>query len=209
MASEQRDLKTELYGQVISHMRAKHPELIDAAYDMFWEEEYPEDFLSGLPLELAFVNFEDWFICDFKDCESGSVIDLYLAENEGAKDAALLEKLRDSVISLYEVKTAGEAATLEDLLQGGTVDLRPMPLEGMKAGDLFGARIPDFGNGPVMGSCVYPFGRAMKETVTAYFEKHFNRYKRGCEDGPPIRQFLKDEASYFNIIWINSLYKRA
>ncbi len=204
-----------LYGEVISHMRAKHPDIIDAAYDFFWEEEYPEEFLSGLPLELGFVNFEDWFICDYTDPNAGFMTDLYLedtGQKENAGKVAAMKALKDSFISLYEVKkiapSSGGQAELEDVLLGGTLPVS-VPASGMKAGDLLATRVIDLEGRCVMGACLYPFGGAVKKVVLESVSIPFERYRKNKKPGGGLRDFLKDEGYIFNVIWLSGLYRRA
>ncbi len=210
-----RELRAGLYGEVISHMRVKHPELIDAAYEFFWEEEFPEDFLSGLPLELGFVNFEDWFICDYKDPKAGFVTDLYLEETgqkENGEKAAAMLALKNSFIGLYEVKNmispSGDEAELEDVLLGGTHSMS-VPAQGMKTGDLFATRIINLSGGEVMGACLYPFGAAMKPLVLESVSSQFKRFRKNKRPDGGLPDFLKLEGYLFNVIWLSGLYRKA
>ncbi len=204
-----------LYSEVISHMRVKHPDIIDTAYEFFWEEEYPEEFLSGLPLELGFVNFEDWFICDYVDPNAGFMTDLYLedtGQREDAGKAASMKALKDSFISLYEVKKIASfpegQAELEDVFLGGT-RLVSVPASGMKTGDLLATRVIGLDGGDVMGACLYPFGGAVKKVVMESVNIQFERYGKNKKPGGGLRDFLKDEGYIFNIIWLSGLYRRA
>ncbi len=213
-AQNAHQLRAGLYGEVISHMRVKHPEMIDAAYEFFWEEEYPEEFLSGLPLELGFVNFEDWFICDYKDPKAGFITDFYLEETgqkENAEKAAAMLAVKNSSISLYETKKmlpSSEEAELEDVLLGGTRLVR-VPAGGMKEGDLFATRIINLAGSDVMGACLYPFGAAVRAVVLESVKVQFERYRKNKKPDGGLADFLKDESYIFNVIWLSGLYKRA
>ena len=208
-------LRASLYAEVISHMRVKHPEIIDAAYEFFWEEEYPEEFLSGLPLELGFVNFEDWFICDYKNPDSGFITDLYLEETgqkENGEKAAPMLAVKNSFISLYEAKKIVSSpeveAELEDVLLGGT-RLVSVPASGMKAGDIFATRIIDLAGGSVMGACLYPFGAKVKPVVLESVSRQFERYRKNKKPDGGLHDFLKEESYIFNTIWLSGLYRTA
>lgn len=207
------ELRAELYGEVIVHMRQKHPELIDEAYEFFWEEDYPEDFLSGLPLELAFVNFEDWFICSYSAKETGSIIDLYLEETgqkEDGEKSALMEALRLSYISLYEVKSAsGGGAALEDVLTGRAYSLKSVPVAGLEQGGLFAGRIINLAGQEIMGACIYPFGASMRQSVLDSVNKQFARYKKNKNPDGTAEDFLREESYTFNVIWTSSLYRKS
>ncbi len=208
------EFRAGLYNEVIVHMRQKHPELIDAAYDYFWEDEYPEDFLSGLPLELGFVNFEDWFICDYNTPETGFVTDLYLKETgqeEDKEKSAALGALKRSFISLYDVKSAGGGAELEDALLGSACSLKSVPLDGLEAGGLFATRIISLAGRHVMGACIYPFGGdpSVRQSVFDSIDSQFARYKKNKNPGGALEEFLKQESYIFNVIWTSGLYRKS
>ncbi|MDA8388038.1 MAG: hypothetical protein M0Z58_05160 [Nitrospiraceae bacterium] len=216
--SEANEFRAALYAEVIVFMRQRHPDLIDAAYEYFWEEEYPEDFLSGLPLELGFINFEDWFICDYRipeDDAGRGITDLYLEESgqkgDGEKSAALLA-LKRSFISLYEAKPGADdgALVLEDVLSGRTHSFGRVPFDGLKDGSLFAARVLEFaGRGNVMGACIYPFAASMRQAVLDSVGRQLARYKKNKNPEGTLQDFLKDESYTFNTIWTNSLYSRS
>ncbi len=200
-------LREEAYGPIMEHMRVKHPDLIDTAYEFFWEEEYPEDFLSGLALELAFMNFEDWFVCDYLVEGKESVIDLYLRET-GRNETTDLRAMKESVINFYEVRSiTGNVVELGDFIMGEDLKIESSPMEGMKPGDVFAARFVKMDGPPVMGACLYPFPADMKTAVLSAMNGLFIRYKKNKNpDGGP-GQFLKDEAYSFNMIWMSNIYK--
>lgn len=202
-------LREQVYGSVMEHMRLNHADMIDSAYEFFWEEEYPEDFLAGLALELAFVNFEDWLVCDYVIPDGRSVIDLYIAET-GNDETPELRALRESVLSLYEVKSImGEKVEIEDYLLGESFAMEGLPMEGLRPGDLFAARFVRLGGELVMGPSIYPFPQGMKEAVLNSVNALFIRYKKNKNLSGSVRQFLKDEAYCFNMIWMSSLYKKS
>jgi len=201
-------LREELYGAVMDFMRATFPGMIDRAYEFFWEEEEPEQFLSGLALELAFVNFEDWFVCDYREPE-GSVIDIYL-EKSGDEDPAKFEPLKNSIISAFLVRKVGEnEMEIEDLLLGGSHKLSPVPFEGIKEGDFFASRVLAIEGKPVLGACIYPFGEGMRDAVLTAINSQHIRYKKNKNPEGTVRDFLKDESYSFNMIWMSSIYKKA
>ncbi|MDA8092125.1 MAG: hypothetical protein M0Z61_18115 [Nitrospiraceae bacterium] len=214
-STNSQELRAGLYGEIISHMRVKHPEAIEEAYEFFWEEEFPEDFLSGLPLELGFVNFEDWFICDYKDPKCGFITDLYLEETgqrEDADKSASMLALKNSCISLYEAKKISDSqegeAELEDVLLGGTHQVA-VPVQGMKTGDFFATRIIKLSGNEVMGACLYPFGAATRPIVLEAIKGQFERYRKNKRPGGGLSDFLKEESYIFNTIWLSGLYKQA
>lgn len=203
-------LKTrdELYGSVMEYMREFFPGMIDRAYEFFWEEEEPENFLSGLALELGFINFEDWFVCDYAEPETGLIIDLFLEKNP-EEDRNKYGPLKKSVISAFRVKGVNEdTAELEDLLLLRSYVLKPIPIEGLKEGDFFAARLLEFPEGPVLGACIYPFGSGMGDMVLDAVNSQFIRYKKNKNPQGTTRDFLKEEGYTFNMIWMSGLYKK-
>jgi len=201
-------LREELYGNVMDFMRVSFPGMIDRAYEFFWEEEEPEQFLSGLGLELAFVNFEDWFVCDYGEPE-GPVIDIYL-EKSGDAEPEKYAPLKNSVISAFLVrKVTDTEMEIEDLLQGEIHKISPVPFEGIKEGDFFASRVLVIEGEPVLGACIYPFGEGMRDAVLSAINGQHIRYKKNKNPGGTVRDFLKDESYSFNMIWMSGLYKKA
>lgn len=197
------------YDAVLNFVREHQAEGIDEAYEFFWEEEYPEDFLSGIALDIAFVNFEDWLVCDYKYPDT--FIDAFSAwKNEKGEDVngetqKIFEAMKSSYIGLYEVASSNDGLTLKDVLFGGEIKISG-DLGGLGSGDLFAARVIKINDANILGRCVYPFKQNMRDTVLGYVEKQFSRYKKHKPDGS-MKGFLKEEAYLFNVIWINSLMK--
>jgi hypothetical protein len=202
------DIRGRLFNQVITYVREHHREDIDLGYTSFWEEEFPEDFLSGTALELAFINFEDWLLCDYRDKDGRALIDTYLEhEDVTEQDRGTLVAMRDSVVSLYEVSSTGDGIVLRDLVLDGEVFTRDSALSNLKPGDVFAARLIPHGDTHVLGRGVYPFHAGARDTLLQYVERQYDRYHRHKNPEGGMRRFLKDEAYLFNIIWVNSLFK--
>ena len=64
--SKEENLKSKLVYSIINYVRGNYADVIDKAYEHFWDQSHPDEFLSGTALELGFVNFEDWLIFDYK-----------------------------------------------------------------------------------------------------------------------------------------------
>lgn len=193
-----------LYTAAIEYVRLNHTDEIDKAYEYFWEEDFPEDFLRGTALEMAFMNFEDWLLCDYRFPET--FIDAYMEANPVGEDAEVLNAMKNSVISLYEVVSSDGGLRLKDLLLDEEAVIEDGAPE-LGAGEMFAARLLDIGGKKVMGLCVYPFGSRVKDIVLKYVDKQFKRYTDRKNPEGTMRQFLKDEAYLFNAIWINGLFK--
>lgn len=195
----------QAYNSVVAYVRAKHVEEIDEAYDYFWEEEDPADFLGGRPLELGFMNFEDWLVCDYRPGEAKGFIDRFIEDSRPDKEmAAVLEAMEDSVISLYEVISAQGTLTLKDLAMGGQVRIRNKRLSGLRTSSVFATRLIDVEGEKAMGRCVYPFADR-KALVLDSLEGQFRRYQKHKNPGSSMADFLADETYAFNTIWVSCL----
>ncbi|MBI4823003.1 MAG: hypothetical protein HY805_02080 [Nitrospirae bacterium] len=203
------DIKTKLYRAVIEYARKNHADEIDKAYEYFFEEEYPEDFLEGIALDIAFINFEDYLICDWKTETHKTLIDLYINENKKLDDRELkvLNEIKDSVISLYEVSSTTPHITLKDLILDTEFNLKDKTTR-FSGGDIFAGRFFKINRGYSMSRCVYPYGGKMKKTVLEYFNKQFNRYIKNENPDGTKKDFLKFHSDVFNTIWVSELYSQ-
>ncbi|TAL28219.1 MAG: hypothetical protein EPN94_00630 [Nitrospirae bacterium] len=209
-------LKSTLIQSVIEYVRANHADAIDKAYAYFWDEKNPDEFLSGTALAVGFINFEDWLLFDYKANDARETFfDIYAKGNKELKEdeLALMNKIKGSLISLYEVISVSKdkKVTLKDLLMGGEeVSLRDKKLtKGLKKGDIFAARLLNLDNGHVMSGCVYPFRQEDKKKVLAYIDRMFGRYKRNEKTDGTMRDFLKDYGDMFNMTWINIILNQS
>jgi len=206
---KEEDLKTNLFQSIICYVRENHADKIDKAYEYFWDENHPEEFLSGTALSLGFINFEDWLVFDYKAGEDKETfIDIYAKCNPGLKDEenALLCKIKDAVLSLYEVVSVSKdkRVLLKDLLLGSEFSLKNRSLtKGLKKGDLFATRLLPLDKSHVMSGCVYPYSKEHKEKLLIYIDKQFGRYKRNVKPEGTMRDFLKDYGDVINIAWMN------
>lgn len=206
---KEEQLKTDLVCSVIQFVRENHAATIDKAYEYFWDNNTPDEFMSGTALSLAFLNFEDWLIFDYrvKPDEEETFIDIYLKDRAVKEyEAALLHRLKDSVISLYEVSSVArdKRIVLKDLLLESEHTLRDKALtRGLNKGDIFATRLITLDGKTCMSGCVYPYTAADRKTVLTYVEKQFKRYTRNVNPKGSMRDFLKDYGDVLNIIWMN------
>jgi hypothetical protein len=203
---KQESLKTDLANSIIRFVRENHAEAIDKAYAYFWDGNSPDEFMRGTALSLGFLNFEDWLIFDYK-VNKETFIDLYL-KNHTVKDdeAALLNSIKDSVISLYEVSSVAKdkQIRLKDLLMDSEHALRDKALtRGLNKGDIFATRLLMLDGKPCMSGCVYPYTAAQKNTVLTFVDQQFKRYTRNVNPEGTMRDFLKDYGDVLNVIWMN------
>ena len=205
---KQKTLKTDLVCSIIQFVRENHADAIDKAYAYFWDDNNPDEFMSGTALSLGFLNFEDWLIFDYKiNNEKETFIDLYMKNHTVTDDeAALLNSIKDSVISLYEVSSVAKdkSITLKDLLMDSEHALRDKALtRGLNKGDIFATRLLTLDGKPSMSGCVYPYTAAQKKAVIAYVHQQFKRYTRNVNPGGTMRDFLKDYGDVLNVAWMN------
>jgi hypothetical protein len=205
---KEESLKTGLVCSIIQFVRENHADTIDKAYKYFWDDQTPEEFMSGTALSLGFLNFEDWLIFDYKvNKEKETFIDIYIKNNELKDDEiALLKRLKDSVISLYEVSSVAtdKRIILRDLLMDSEHTLRDKSLtRGLNKGDLFASRLLNLDKKTCMSGCVYPYSAGHKKVVLAYVDKQFRRYTKNVNPGGTMRNFLKDYGDVLNVIWMN------
>jgi hypothetical protein len=200
----------EAYQAVIEYIRAKHVKEIDTAYDYFWEEDDPTDILSGHAMELGFINFEDWLICDYLPEDGGKgFIDRFIEDEQpesGIKE--ILLKLQDSYLSLYEVKTSGTPAMLADIAVGGDeFKVNEEQVCSLEKGYSFAARFIELNSENVIGRSVYPFGIEMKSEILKLINAQFKRYKKNKNTDGNMKDFLRDESYAFNMTWVSCLQR--
>lgn len=206
------EIKTRLFQSAIEYVRKNHQEAIDKAYEYFWDEQNPDEFLTGTPLEIGFINFEDWLIfdCKAKD-KKETFLEVYAGEHGlSGEDMEVVSKVKDSVLSLYEVASVSrdKRVLLKDLLLGDECSLRNKTLtRGLNKGDLFATRIFNLDGNQVMSVCVYPFRQDQKKKVLDYVDKQFKRYLKNANPEGTMRQYLKEYGDVFNLIWLNFVTK--
>ncbi len=203
------NLKNDIVQSILVHAREHSSAEIDKAYEYFWDGHHPEEFMTGTALSLGFMNFEDWFVFDYKFNEAKeTLLDIHLRDNRchSEEETEVIKKIKDSIISLYEVSSVSKdkRAALKDLVFGGESDLRDKKLiQGLKKGDLFATRLLELDGKTVISGCVYPFKPDQKKKVLANLDKQFGRYKKNANPDGTMREFLKDFGDLFNIFWMN------
>jgi hypothetical protein len=205
---KEEDIKTEIARTIMERAREQHVEAIDKAYEYFWDSNHPDEFMNGTALALGFVNFEDWFIFDYKANEMGETfLDLYAKDKQfpSREESSVLSRMRESVLSLYEVASVSKdkRVLLKDLLLGEEVSLREKTLtRGLKKGDLFAARILELDGRHVMSGSVYPYLQPQKKRVLGYVEKQYSRYRKNVNREGTMREYLKEYGDVFNLVWL-------
>ncbi len=146
-------------------------------------------------------------IFDHKIDDKETFIDIYI-KNSALKtdEAALLNTVKGSVISLYEVTSVArdKKIALKDLLLDTEHILRNKALtRGLNKGDIFAARLLTLDGKTCMSGCVYPYAAEQKKTVLTYVDKQFKRYVRNVKSDGTMTDFLKDYGDVLNVIWMN------
>jgi len=203
------DIKGELFQSVINFARTKQADLIDKAYEFFWEEDDPQDSIGGTALSLAFINFEDWLVCDYRTEDGNSLIDLYLEASKemDADTRETLEAMRDSSLGLYEVLPSDGEVKLKNLLIEEEFAAKDESLKNLTAGDLFASRFLSLEGEHVMSRCVYPYSRGVKDRALGFVDKNFKRYKEHKNTEGTMQEFLKEESYIFNLLWVDNIFR--
>ena len=205
---KEEDLKSQLFQSVIEWIRTNHAETIDKAYEYFWDEESPDEFLKNTSLALGFINFEDWLMFDYKANEQKETfLDLYVKDNKGLKEEELdiVRKVKGSVLSLYEVLSVSKdkRVLIKDLLMGDEFSLREKALtRGLKKGDIFATRLLNLDGNTVMSGCVYPYTADKKENALNSINKQFKRYVKNVDPKGTMKDYLRDYGDVFNLLWM-------
>jgi hypothetical protein len=207
MGKEAKKIK-ELFQDIIQYIRINHSGIVDKAYLYFWDNENPDEFIGGTALSLGFHNFEDWMVYDYKVNEKGETfIDLFIKDRKDLPEdsADLLQRAKNSVLSLYEVASVSKDKhlLLNDILLDREITLRDKSLtRGLKKGDLFATRILKLDGHDMMSDCVFPYLSGQKKEVLAKIDKQFKRYVRNVKPGGTMQEYLKDYGDIFNLIWM-------
>ncbi len=212
---KEEDIKLRLFQSIINYVRMNHAADIDKAYEYFWEEQQPDEIMSGTALELGFHNFEDWLLFDYKvNEEKESFIDIYMKGQKElkAEEQAVLEKIKGSLLSLYEVMSVSKdkRILIKDLLMGGEFSLRDKSLtRGLMKGDIFATRLLNLDGNTVMSGCVYPYSADRKKSVLNNVDKQFKRYIRNVNPEGTMKDYLRDYGDIFNLIWLHFILDAA
>ncbi len=168
-----------------SFIHEHYQEYIQEAFEYFWEEERPEEFLQGILLDIGEINFEDWLTIDYRTPYGESFLDLYREFSEVSKEeSVILDALKKSRISLYKVESnSEEGIVIKDLItqerykiKSDALNSLNLSVEKIKVGELFATRLIKLNGEIIMGRCVYPFRASLKDEVLRYIDMQFKRY---------------------------------
>ncbi len=179
------------------------------AHQVFWEEERPEEILSGILLEIGEMNFNDYLLFDYKNAYGQSFIDLYEKEGDYKDgDVIYITKAKNSRISLYEVDDiSGDNLILKDLLLGNKYNIRSNTLKDLKKKDIFATRLIYLDERYEILPCAYPFKATQKEEIMGLIDKQFRRYLKNENPIGTMMDFLDNHSQFFNVLWMDFVSK--
>lgn len=200
-------IRSKLVAKLIVMSRDRFRSEVERAYDSYWEESDPEALLEAEALEIADANFLEWVIHDWRIESDGNKtmveICLETVPTLAAEEKIVLHKMRDSVLSLYEVVEVypDEGLLLDDLLLGGRFRVKEkLGTRTLKRWDIFAARLYFMDGAYVIGGNLYAYPVREKEAIRRTFKSLHKDYKKQCPDGT-LREVLKLNGHWFNYIW--------
>ena len=203
-------LRKKLIPEILEFAQKKLKHSIGDAYGFYWDEFDPEEYIDDQDtMQMADINFWDWFICDWESEDGEKVIDSFLVQNRYLKDEELivLNKMRDSIISLYEIQEVfpDKGFIAKDLLLGGNLEVRDrLASRSLVRWDVFAARITFFEGIYIMSGSIYPYSQGRKDEIIEDIMESFNDYKLDYPDAK-LRDFLKEDGSIFNFFWYEKI----
>ncbi len=204
---EEDSLRSELVHEVIAFSQKFYSEAIERAYGDFWGDFDPEEELDGSALQVAETSFWEWFIHDCRIEEEGYATPIELYERSGMaldpERIAVLERMRKTVVSLYEVEEVlpEEGLLLNDLILGGTYAVRErLGTRGLSKWDIFAARLIFVDGVHVISGGMHPYPRSAKRDLLEGLEKLYKRYRKNAPDDSRAL-FLKLVGYSFNRYW--------
>jgi hypothetical protein len=181
--------------------------------EFFWSSVVPEEYLNADFLQMADINFWDWFVYDWEVDEENrkTLIDLYMenARSLGAEERTVLGKMRGAFLSLYEVQEVfpEKGLLLKDLLLGDEYEVREkMATRGLRKWDILAVRLLHLDGAYIMSGSVYPYPLHLKENIVAHIKDCFKDYKKDHPDDS-LRYFLKRNGDLFNYHWCKAFRK--
>lgn len=201
----EKELFIDFLDRLAGFIHENHSHEIMEAHEIFWEEENPENILSGVLLELGEINFNDWLLFDYQNPYGETFIDLYEKEaTHTTPDDLYLKKVKESIISLYEVEDiTDETLKLKNILEDGIYKIASRSLSLLKKGDLFATRLIYLDGRYEISPCAYPFNPSHKEKLLELIDKQFKRYLRNENPSGTMKDFLKTHSQFFNVLWMD------
>lgn len=203
-------IKQRLVQDILRLAKGKFVDRLDEAYDYFWSDFDPEEYLTADYLQSADINFWEWVVHDWVPDDDGkALIDYFIEGNKNLSpdELKILNMMNHSVISLYEVQEVfpEKGLILKDLLMGDEYDVREkMATRSLRKWDIFATRLIHLDGRYIMSGCVYPYPVNQKESIINYINDTFEGFRKDYPDAA-IDDFLKSEGDIFNFHWYDQI----
>jgi len=205
-------IRKRLVDNLMEFYNKNFQDTIEAAHAMFWDDFMPQEHLQGHFLDIAYQNFFEWITFDFviDHDENKTLIDLYMEQNKRLTqdEHNVLTKMKDSVISLYEVQEVfpEKKLLLKDLLMGGEYDVKEKAAtRGLKRWDIYAARLLMIDGQYIMSGSIYPYHLNFKQKILDDIMEEYREYREDFPDAT-MDMFLKESGDIFNFHWYDAIH---
>jgi hypothetical protein len=203
--------RKRLVDNLLELYNTQYKNTIEEAHVMFWDDFVPQQHLEGHALDIAYQNFLEWITFDFviDPDQNKTLVDLYMEQNKKLTqdEHAVLTKMENSVISLYEVQEVfpEKGLLLKDLLMGGEYDVKEKAAtRGLKRWDIFATRLLLIDGQYIMSGSIYPYHLHFKQSILDDIMQEYEDYRAEFPDGT-MDMFLKDSGDLFNFYWYDPI----
>ncbi len=203
-------IKSRLLEDILAFVKKNLRHTVADAYDYFWDDFDPEEYLDPPTFDLANINMWEWFIHDWRPDEGDkTLIELYMEGTGtlGPEERDLLHRMNDAVISLYEVQDVfpGQGMVLKDLLLGGEHHVREKTAtSSLRQWDILATRLIRLDGGIVMSGGIYPYPIEDKKAIIDHLKGSFRNYRKNFPEAT-MRDFLKRNGDLFNYYWYENI----
>ena len=204
-----------LVQELIAFFEKNFKHKLEDAHFIFWDDFIPEKHLEGISLDIAYQNFLEWIVFDYRidDDNDKTIIDLYIDSNKrlSLDEHRVLSMMKNSVISLYEVQEVfpEKGLLLKDLLMGGEYDVREKSAtRSARKWDIFAARLLLVDGSYILSGSVYSYHLKQKERILDDIHAEFEDYKMDYPDAS-MDDFLKYSSENFNFYWYDLIQNPA
>ncbi|MHB1679400.1 MAG: YecA family protein [bacterium] len=215
-------IQNKLIKDLIEFYHKNYMETVEYAKSLFWEDFNPEDYLTeDYEIEIANINFMEYlvydFIVDYKN--EKTVIDKYLETRNNAgshrslnnsltfEEIGILTKMKDSFLSLFEVKEVfkGEGLLLKDILTNKEYDVKEKSAtESLVKWDILATRLIYLDEKYIMSGSGYFYPLMKKKEILNNIKLEYKDYKK-IYPNAQVTEYLKKNGEIFNSFWY-SLY---
>ena len=197
----------KLVQDLMRFFKKNYKDRLDDAYLFFWDDFIPEENLDADLLDFSDINFWEWVVYDYLIDEDNdkTLIDLYMENNKrlSPDEHTMLTKMKNSVISLYEVEEVfpEKGLLLKDLLLGGEYDVsEKAATRSLRKWDIFATRLLNVDGAYIMSGSVYPYDLKRKEMILEEIHAELEDFWIDCPDAA-FDDFLKKNSEIFNYLW--------